>query len=212
MVEGLWARLDQTTNACPGTYDYHPGGGMRIFACHLFSVVSPGALMRVAGVPAFLSGPHGPDALDLGNPAEFGHYNPEFVRWLARNGVPTAPAHKVAFQPAYDRYVAPLARVHHVVKAKLDRDATCREREVQAYQEVLADGGDEFYYERWYEFLDDGFCDGRVLGGGEDWDGNVVKSVTGFWLRRTIDGTAGEFDAALLHLLAEYDAEWLRTH
>ena len=42
-------------------------------------------------------------------------------------------------------------------------------------------------------------------------DGNVVKNVVGFWLRRDIDGTEPLFFDALLTLLETYDAKWLAS-
>jgi hypothetical protein len=52
--------------------------------------------------------------------------------------------------------------------------------------------------------------DTRLDGGGTD--GNVVKTVVGFWLRRTIDGTADEFHANLARQLEPYDSAWLSAN
>ena len=49
--------------------------------------------------------------------------------------------------------------------------------------------------------FDDGFDGG--------YSGNVVKTATGFWLRRSMDNTMTVFAESLETLLKRYDSEWL---
>jgi len=80
--------LPKTQNGCPDVYDYFPDGGMRIFWCHVQTVLPYAKLAEMSGVPIFLSGPHGKDALVLDSKTGFGRYNPAFVRWLIDRALP----------------------------------------------------------------------------------------------------------------------------
>ena len=66
-----------------------------------------------------------------------------------------------------------------------------------------------------FYFMNDGFC-GHADEGfsyfyehdfAAGFDGNVVKSCTAFWIRRSIDGTDDEFYAGLETLIRTYDPE-----
>jgi hypothetical protein len=218
----LWLKLPETVNAC-GTFDYHPRGGMRVFYCHLLSQLSYASLQQRSPHAIFLSGPHTPAALKLDDPRSFGHYNPEFVRWLGEEVVPAAadPAFRERTQGIYDAYVAPLARVHYLTWRKLNAPASaaCTQREKARYVRYMESGegaGWGAYYERWFFYMNPQFCD---KADDQEWfydngfdggvSGNVVKTTVGFWLRRSLDGTDDEFHAALIRLLETYDADWL---
>ena len=86
LARDVWSALPTTTNTCD-EFDYFPSGGVRIFACHIFSLVSLERIVQVTGLQPFQSGPH-TRGLDLRAPGDFGHYNPAFVRFMARHAVP----------------------------------------------------------------------------------------------------------------------------
>lgn len=216
LVRDTWQRLDQTVNTCPDHYDYHPDGGMRIFACHLFSLVPYAQFRKQAGMPIFVSGPHSPAALALDSAHEFGHYSPAFVRWLGEHAVPGAdePGFRRATQPLYDQYVKPLATTFYVTYQKARAEPDCFEREERKFRRLLkARKLPRDYYEKYFYFMNPLFCgnpDGgfdyfhkRGFDGGHD--GNVVKTCVGFWLRRSLDGTADDFHRGLEKLLRAYD-------
>ena len=216
-----WQGLATTENTCAGTYDYHPNGGMRAWYCHVRGLVSVDDLRTQAKLKIWASGPHSATGLDLTNQREFGHYNPEFVTWMTYNLLPAAidPSLREATQASYDTYVAPLARIQWAVLLKLEQNPACSARERRGYEGFMRDGTgghDGGYVERWFWFMNPKFCDmppeTEFFDDGFDggWSGNVVKTATGFWLRRTIDGTADGFKASLLRLLETYDAEWLK--
>lgn len=218
-AQTLWLNLDKTTNTC-SEFDYHPNGGMRIFGCHMASLLTWESLQDLAGVPVFVAGPHTAERLDLDNATSFGHYNPEFVVWAEQALIPGT--HDSAFrsrtQPMYDAYVQPLARVHLLVWEKLQENEACMVKERDAYM-AATEAGSDGYYERWFWFMNPAFCSHT---GNESWyfdngfdggvSGNVVKTAVGFWLRRSVDETADEFAHALVALLQAYDAQWLREH
>lgn len=226
----LWRGLTYTKNQCPGTYDYFPGGGMRIFACHAASHVDYTGLVAAFGASPFLRGPHTPAQLDLANAGSFGHYNPTFVKWLGTTFLPavTDPAFRAATQSIYDANVRPLARTYEVVYRKLHapQNAECTRLEQLYYGFAINDahnfGKPEAtagYVERWFGYLADAYCAKSSRDQGHlDWDGlppgfdgNVVKTTVGFWLRRRMDGTAEVWHEQLLKLLRAYDRDWLAS-
>jgi len=220
--QSVWVNLSETENRC-GTFDYHPDGGMRVFYCHMLSQLSYVQLLELSPYTIFLSGPHTISGLKLDDPRSFGHYNPEFVGWLGENLVPAAadPAFRERTQGLYNRYVAPLARIHYQTYAKLHtpQNAACTTREKERYaQNIQTGAGAErgSYYERWFFYMNPAFCEhaddsewfyDNGFDGGVS--GNVVKTTVGFWLRRSMDGTDDEFYAALISLLETYDSTWL---
>jgi hypothetical protein len=213
----VWRKLGGSRNGCPGEFDYFPQGGMRIFACHLKSLVAYEVLHRESKLDIFVSGPHSNRRLVLGSAQTFGHYNPAFVRWAVDHLVPGAddPAFRAATQDIYDRHVKPLARTFFATYRKLQREPECFERERQAYSALLERRRlPPSYYERWWGFMADSFC--RTGGNppldhqsvyGTLYDVNVVNTSVGFWVRRSIDGTMPEFYRGLERLVRAYDPE-----
>ncbi len=218
-ARAVWLGLSDTTNQCPSVFDYHPDGGMRIFACHLRTHLSLQRLGELFGKPIFRSGPH--TAVEIAyTDGSFGAYDPAFVQWMSDTFVPGAAdtALRERTQPLYDTFAQPLARTFELVHRKLyaPQTAACMQSEKALYQQAMSEGVTG-YYERWFGFLAPGFCaQSTPAEGFVDWEdfevnenGNVVKSVVGFWLRRSMDGTDELWHAALLKLLGAYDSDWL---
>lgn len=197
------------------SYDYHPNGGLQSLWCHRAPALEFADLGALARVPVFLSGPHTTDTLDLNSPNSFGHYNPAFVQFLIDHTVSErGSVAQRATQPAYDRHLKPLAQIFWLTLGKIKAEPACFEREKKAYQRAIqrkAAG----YYERWFYFMNPAFC-GKVqrterylmdhgFDGGVD--GNVTKTVVGFWLRRSMDGTFDAFATGLQKLVRAYDPE-----
>ena len=218
----IWVGLNSTSNACPRVFDYWPGGGMLITACHLVSVSQEAggnielgafeALQRLSPVPVFLSGPH-QDALLLGENAvqdDFGRYNPAFVDWFVANAIPGAQDAELRAQtqPYYDANLRELADTFEVVYQATRADEDCFIRERDLYLDAIDSGSADYYYERWYSFLSPSFC-GNPEGNNWDdmpqgYDGNVVKSAMAFWVRRSADGTIERWHDGLDKLRATY--------
>lgn len=215
-VRAVWSGLGQTTNTCPDTFDYFPNGGPRIFACHVASSLPYERLVELAGMKVFLDGPHTAAGADLTAERSFGRYNPAFVRWAVDHLVPGADdaAFRVATQPLYDSFVKPLATAFWLTWRKAQAEPRCFEREVDQYTSFLAGKQvSEMPYERYFFFMNDKFCTnpaggfaffhGRGFDGGAN--GNVIKTTTAWWIRRSIDGTANEWARGLKKLLRTYD-------
>lgn len=208
----VWSGLDRTENTCEDTFDYHPRGGMRIFACHLYSLISYERIVQLSPVPIFVGGPHTESALVLDAQQDFGRYNPEFVTWMVDYAIPASrdDAFRAATQPLYDTYVRPLTQILRATYEKFQQFPECLARERGNYmtlleQQALPDGNSE----QFFDFLDAGYCsgpdNGDVYSMGSGMDGNVVKTAVAFWIRRDIDGTAAEFYRGLVLLRETYE-------
>jgi len=226
-LESLWMGLPQSQSQCTD-YDYFPDGGMRNFWCHISGELSLSTLEEMTGESVFKSGPHN-TSLQLNDAKSFGHYNPKFVVKLTKLVIPSASdsSFVASTQSVYDSHVRPLARIHYATLQKLKQNPECAQKELTQYQGAIAHGAvtevnsaigsyQVGYYERWFYFMNPKFCStsnpDSLFDDGFDggYDGNVVKTATGFWLRRSMDGTQGHFADALEQLLQRYDAVWLK--
>ena len=205
-----WSRSTQCSD-----FDYFPKGGIQNFWCHRPVRVTIAALRGAAG-EIFASGPHHGDTLDLGSRFEFGHYSPAFVTWLLDKAGPSerGTLGQEVTQTAYDTSLRPLARIFWQTHQKMVAEAECAGKERAAYQRGIANRTlPAKYYERWFFFMNPFFCDktphkdtfyfDNGMDGGVD--GNVTKTVVGFWFRRQLDGTEAGFVTGLQRLLAAYD-------
>ncbi len=218
VVRAVWTRLDQTTNACKETFDYHPGGGLQIFACHLMSLEPYERLSQLFPGKIFLKGPHSPNKLVLTSLDSFGHYNPVFVSWLVDHAIPASAdaSFRQVTQPLYDQYVKPLAHKFLVTLEKSEQEAVCFAAEVDAYEHMMQSGTPkQWYYERFFFFMNPSFCSNpngdfaffNKNGFSGGFDGNVIKTATAFWIRRQLDGTKEQFGRGLRLLVRTYEGQ-----
>ena len=85
-----------------------------------------------------------------------------------------------------------------VVHEKLASDSKLREAEIAAYKaNMKSPTPDPNFVERWYDTV-------------ETPDGNVAKTIVGWWLRRYMDGTEDEWTPVLRKTLELYDGAWLK--
>jgi hypothetical protein len=203
-------------NQCAG-FDYFPNGGIQAFWCHRPSTATLAALQKLAGVDIFSSGPHTNGDLDL-HAATFGHYNPAFVQWLVENGVSDRDSSvRKATQSAYDSKLKPLAEVFWKTHAKIAKNSACFEREKSAYADAIANGKTDGFVGRYGFFMNPFYCDHDPAdwdflnsnGSFGDLDPNVVQTVVGFWVRRSLDGTMASFAEGLKKLVTSYEPDLL---
>jgi hypothetical protein len=202
-----WRRLPALGNACGDelAYDYGVEGGMRNFYCRALQVLPWRQLLTLAPVAPFRSGPHRGGELDFTARSDFGHYDPDFVRWATVALVPAAsdPALRRQTQPVYDAQVRGLARIHYRVWRALFSDRRVLVRERNAYLEAVRRGQADDQASRYETLLGP---PERDFGGA---DPNLVRSAATWWLRRSADETASLWLQGLERLLSTYDAAWL---
>ncbi len=214
----------RTTTQC-AEFDYFPDGGIQNFWCHRPEGLTLEKLRSLAGVDVFVSGPHTATGLKLDAKASFGHYNPAFVQWLVDHASPPARGSvlRQMTQEHYNSTMRPLARVFWHTLRLIEADDACFQQEKSLYaRQVAARTLPAQYYERWFFTMNPDFCPRAAKGlvrpndtyfyehgmdGGMD--GNVVKTVYGFWIRRSLDGTMPTFAAGLRKLIDAYDPEML---
>ncbi|MEL6181866.1 MAG: hypothetical protein AAFS10_23095 [Myxococcota bacterium] len=216
LIQTSWQQLDRTRNTCKDQFDYHPDGGLRIFACHLFALQPYTTLGDHFGGSIFARGPHTNTTLALGELQDFGHYNPAFVDWLVAHAIPAAedPQFRRATAPLYNTYVKPLADIFMATLNKIEREPDCFAVERDTYAKLLQQKRlPEYHYEKFFFFMNPGFC-ANPNGGfaafhnnGFDggYSGNVVKSAVAFWIRRDLDGTFRRFARGLRLLVRTYE-------
>ncbi len=204
LIRDAWLSLPDSRNGCSDVYDYFPNGGIRSFYCHLKQAFSYGQLEKLAGVPVFVSGPHSKDELDLNAKTEFGHYNPEFVKWLNDHAIPAMDnsVFRRATQGIYDGYVKNLARTYFVTYLQLREVPEYFTLQKIKYKGLMDSGSVPFSYGSMEYF---GFADLADAG----YNGNVVGPAVLFWIRRSMDGTDVDFFQGLKRLLKTYDGEFL---
>jgi hypothetical protein len=204
-------------------FDYFPHGGIRSFWCHRPESITIAKLRAAAGTEIFLSGPHLHDELRVEERYDFGHYDPAFVRWLVDELAPSprGSALQIATQREFDMAARPLVEVFWKTHLKIERDRACFANEKALYEAAMkARRLPADYYERWFFFMNPYFCDRAARGLKDDQfyfdnafdggvDGNVTKTVVGFWLRRAIDGTIGTFAEGLKNVVTSYGPEIL---
>lgn len=207
-VRKALSQLGQQENVRCDVFDYFPRGGMRSFYCHLRPLLAYKTARELSGVPVFLRGPHSEEQLNLSS-ADFGRYNPAFVRWLGTvaAGIADNPRLVLATRSVYRKNVRFLARNLMGTYLKLKKHPRYLNKEIKSKKWATD-------YERYFFFMNPRYIENqdrsgsffwRSGGDGDSFDGNVVKTCVAFWIRRTVDGTAGQFHAALKRLMCAYD-------
>ena len=200
-IRQLWKSLGQTSNHCPELSDSFPKGGLRIFYCHVKTLLDYEKIQKLAGVPIFLQGPHQNEKLQLNASDQFGYYNPDFVKWLTNYLIPAIedPSFREATQKIYEQFVEPLAQTYYVVHEHLVKHPDFLKKEQDAYLEAIRSQRlDKNYYEKYFSFStlhQQGF------------DGRLVQTSVAFWIRRFIDGTEREFFTGLTTLMNTYGSQ-----
>jgi hypothetical protein len=177
-----------------------------------------------APLPVFTSGPHGADFDFKSN--QFGHYNPAFVRWAGDNLIPAADNADLRklTQRVYDTYLREMARYYFLAHTDLAKDTQCRTRMTAEYEKKLKDyekrpwkedeGPGDLFVDATQDYLraiEDGNKQGERRGWSTASAPYHASVAIGFWIRRDMDRTSGEFLNVLRKLLNTYDADWLKA-
>ncbi|MFH1092252.1 MAG: hypothetical protein V1742_11860 [Pseudomonadota bacterium] len=201
------AKFDKQNKDCE--FDYGPDGMKNIY-CYLSSVISYQKLVSLSGLNPFVKGPHTKEELNLYSTDSFGHYNKEFVAWLADNLIPGAADEKLRWitTPVFNKYFKNTARIYYLAYQKLNSDKDFLEKEVKEFSAAL-DGQnlDQYWFTKYYDFLEEEAYQKHY--GPDAYLKNVVGCAVAFWIRRQVDGTAEEFFRGLTKLIKTYDAGFL---
>ena len=210
VLRRTFAKLPELAKSTPqreyrALHTWLPERGLRGLYAKVRKDAGLAALENLSGGKVFLKGPHQKGKLNLKAKSDFGRYNPAFVRWLATHGIPGRqdPILRRQLQPVYDEHLRRTARGFYVAYRNFEAQPRRMKQTQARYLELLEakkDAG-EFLQETFRADTD------RYKKSGHDW--YEVNVAHGFWVRRSIDGTADEFHTALSHLLETYDSDYL---
>ncbi len=222
LVKYTWNQLPISQSTCYRD-DAFPNGDMIDFYCHIKEIVQITEIEEFFGQDIFLTGPHLKGALVLDHSSEFGHYNSNFPIFLMRTLIPASKdsGFKTITQPIYNHYIQTLARTFYVTYKKIHSNPIYLSRERIRYNRLRQEKIlDPYYFEKYSSFMNPFFSDNEdeklaskfeVHKGDEIYNENVVKICVGFWIRRSIDGSAKSFFEGLTLLLITYDPQFRLT-
>ena len=211
-VSAEWESLREEADLDPQAIaSWVPESGIRGRYAIVKPMLSLSVLERLIGEKAFLSGPHG-EQVDFTSATEFGRYNPVFIDKLQAQlaGLFASEAFVLAVQPLYDAqlqgYLRACYLAHQVAANKPVLmagylAAIARERDSPP-------SGQRVFLAAPSRYLQDSFMEFATRLQGQF---DVYEAVTcpGFWVRRSIDGTSGQFHELLLLTLRTFDGEFL---
>lgn len=174
-------------------------------------VLSKAVLESIVGEKAFLSGPHQQD-IDYNSARTFGRYNPKFLTQLQK-GLSSLFSSKVFVanaQALYDSELKQYLRTYY-----LAYEVGANNQEVMdGYLAIVAQEpkkyGESVFLSEPSHFLQEsfrGFAESIEAEGYDVYEGFVCP---GFWVRRSIDGTADEFLGLLKLTIKTFDPEFLK--
>ena len=160
------------------------------------------------GIPVFLNEQGEFQAWGINNESgqDFHHYNPEIVKWGYTHLIPD-PDSDISGYTFSILYAGIFKRFFRLMTLTyLDLQAGKFQSETASYKQQMADPGFEaldYLERRFEEKLKDYRPDP------DDFTAMSPGMAYGFWIRRGIDGTAGEFWKGLSRVMTTYDREWL---
>ena len=160
---------------------------------------------QVTGHPVFLEGPHQED-IDF-NSESFGHYNPRFLERL-KPILREAIQNKLFVESTKTLYDAELKQYLRTFFLSYNISAN-RTDIMEGYLRLIAEGehrsfsGPSFFLQEAFR----AFAESAEESGYDVYEGFTCP---GFWIRRSIDGTEGQFYNLLLLVMETYDTDFLK--
>lgn len=177
--------------------------------------LSKAILEGIVQEKAFVSGPHG-NGITFRSLNEFGHYNPKFLTKLQAQLTPLL--NNKAFvnnvQAYYDEQLKQYLRIYFLSY----KEAANNQEIIDGYlfaidNEASSDASSgRVFLSNPSSFLQEsfrGFSNAITTQGYDEYE---AFTCPGFWVRRSIDGTADEFYELLLMTMKVFDAEFMSVH
>jgi hypothetical protein len=246
MIDASWKAAtfftdstDETSFGKTRTYIY----GTRQLYSQLRIFMDLGKLQSLSAVPVFLSGPHPGSPRESGAVAagdfnnqsyDFGHYNPEFVKWVYANVIPASEDQSLRqfTQPFYDKLLREISRYYDIVWIDIQAAEPLMTQEViphfkqdlekcrdVPFNNGMGTGpGKYLQYTVFDKYSEQFACynsDSKSVSIFPSSSGELDVYYAGvegsFWIRRLVDGTSPDFVRVPLKLLNTYDHTWLST-
>lgn len=200
LIKAAVKNLDNSRNVLADEYDYWPYCGLRITGSHLFSLLSLRTLNRMLPCDLYLSGPHHYNSWDLNSLEDFGHYNPEAIKYLNQLASKVVSDKKFVDQtrPLIDKYLKTQMLTMMAIYDGLNDKNICKDKQ------AILDNSMELQGQTWYETTAGQFI-GRLTG----LDNGIEFSMPSemmlyFWARRNADGTMELFHDGLKTVYMAY--------
>lgn len=183
-------------------------GRYKVFKKYL----SKSVLENIVGEKAFLNGPH-LDDFNFNSLDKFGHYNPIFLTKLHQklNILFANEAFIKKTQAFYDENLKQSLRVYY-----LSHDMAVNNKEIiEGYLDAISEPNKNSYMNGMVSgpsfYLQESFRDFALSIENDGY--NVYEGFTspGFWIRRSIDGTADEFYNLLIFTMKTFDPEFVNS-
>lgn len=174
-------------------------------------VLSKSVLERIVGEKAFLSGPH-ESGINYDS-RDFGRYNPAFLTKL-KGQLSTLYSNKIFIdkvQSFYDKELKQYLRTYYLAyeagannQEVMDGYLALLSKEVKSIpQNAFLDEPSYYLQESFREFADSAAAEG--------YDEYEAFTCPGFWVRRSIDGTADAFYELLVMTMGVFDDGFLAS-
>lgn len=204
-----WSELSASADlSYENIHSWVPESGIRGRYEIARSVIGKSVLETIIGEKAFLSGPHD-DGINYDS-REFGYYNPAFLNKL-KTQLTTLSTYKILVdqvQPFYDRELKQYLRTFYLAYAHGANNAQIKAGYLAAIQNAPTNK-DSFLDEPSY-FLQESFREFAESTESQGYDVYEAFVCPGFWVRRSIDGTADEFYQLLRLTMNTFDTEFLK--
>ncbi|MCP4319007.1 MAG: trypsin-like peptidase domain-containing protein [Hyphomicrobiales bacterium] len=221
LTKNSWLQLDSIYSdprfsdpgtACIEELTWIADRGLRGLYCHIKSSINYRKISELFDVPIFDSGPHTSSTLNLNAEFEFGHYNIEFVKSASRifSIILEDRIFIEETKELYNTYIRRLARTYYLTYSYLKQDEDSFERERRKYLSLVKSRKLPPNYAVTSHYIHQFNI---IKGMNEpEYDVYEVPVSVLFWIRRSIDGTAGTFYNMVNSLLLAYDAEFVNEH
>jgi len=183
-ILALWRTLPDLAKTTPRAeyaklHTWLPDRGLRGLYAKAQFALNLAQLETLSGKKIYRAGPHKAGKLQLKAKGDFGHYNPAFVRWLTRHGVPGQhhAKHRKELQPVYDQFLRRTARGYFVAHQNLAGQPARKTQAIEKYDALLAAEQPAFAMQEFFRADAD-----RLEKAGHDWF--EVNVAHGFWIRR----------------------------
>ena len=210
MTANDWSSLsDNADLSYENIHSWVPESGIRGRYEIAKSVIGIPVLEKIIGEKVFLNGPHS-DGMNYES-RDFGFYNPAFLNKL-KTQLSSLYANKVfvnQVQPFYDRELKGYLRTFYLAYSHGANNTQIKDgymdkiRNAPAKQDSFLDAPSNYLQESFREFAENTEREG--------YDVYEAFVCPGFWVRRTIDGTADEFYQLLRLTMNTFDAEFLNS-
>ena len=206
-----WQNMSANANLEPESIkSWVPESGIRGRYQIAKQVLSKSVLESILGEKAFLSGPH-EDGMDYNSSRKFGHYNPKFLTELQKH-LANLYSNKIFVdyaQALYDSELKQYLRTYY-----LAYEVGANNQEAMAgYSAILATEPKQYSESTFLSepsyYLQEAFRGFAESIEAEGYDVYEGFTCPGFWVRRSIDGTADEFYQLLTLTIKTFDPEFL---